>query len=88
MAKRDLGDEVKDPITGFKGVAIGRTSWLHGCDRIVVQPRGVDKDGKIFESQSFDEPQLKIIKKGSVKEGTHATGGFDIKIKQKMSIKK
>lgn len=62
MEKIQLGDEVEDTITGFKGVAIGRTTWLTGCDRIMVQPKGVTKDGKTYEPQSFDEGILKVTK--------------------------
>ena len=84
----NLGDKVKDSVTGFKGIAIGRTIWLHGCARIVVQPEGVNKDGKIYENQSFDEPQLIVLSKKKVKKGSHETGGFDIKVSQKLTTKR
>lgn len=71
----ELGDMVEDSVTGFKGVAIGVTRWLHGCNRIIVQPTGITKDGKIFENQSFDEPQLKVTKRAKVKAGDGETGG-------------
>ncbi len=32
----ELGDKVRDTVTGFTGIAIGRAKWLYGCDRIVV----------------------------------------------------
>jgi hypothetical protein len=70
-----LGDEVKDSVTGFIGIAVARVEWLHGCIRIVVQPEGLNKDGKPFENQSFDEPQLKTTKQGKVKLGAVKTGG-------------
>lgn len=75
MKSINLGDKVKDSVTGFVGIAIGRTVWLHGCNRITVQPEGVNKEGKTFESNSFDEPQLLVVKKAKVKEGSHNTGG-------------
>lgn len=75
MNKINLGDKVKDSVTGFVGIAVGRTIWLHGCDRLVVQPEGVNKEGKLFENQTFDEPQLVVVKKKLVKEGKHKTGG-------------
>lgn len=80
MSKINLGDKVKDSVTGFTGIAIGRTQWLHGCDRIIVQP-AVDKTGKMGENAQFDEPQLILVKKAVVKvEQTTAkkTGGFGI----------
>lgn len=29
----NLGDRVKDQVTGFEGIAIARTEWLFGCPR-------------------------------------------------------
>lgn len=60
--KIELGDRVKDKITGLKGIAIGVTSWLYGCSRISVQPEEA-KDGKPAETFCVDEPQLEIVKK-------------------------
>lgn len=71
----ELGDEVQDTITGFKGVAIGVTKWLTGCNRWIVQPKGVDPAGKIYETQSFDEPLLKVLKKKKSKEVNRSKGG-------------
>lgn len=88
MSKINLGDKVKDSVTGFTGIAIGRTTWLHGCDRIIVQPDGLTKEGKMFENGSFDEPQLIVITPKKVEEGDHKKGGFDIKITQKESQRK
>lgn len=75
-----LGDEVQDKVTGFKGIAIVRSIYLQGCDRIAVQPP-IDKEGKIQESQHFDDPQLKILKKQKVKpesvQQEYRSGGVD-----------
>lgn len=56
-----LGDEVKDTITGFQGIAIGVTEWLHGCRRVTVQPRKLN-DGKVADTYTFDEPQLAFVR--------------------------
>jgi len=62
-----LGQEVQDRITGYKGIAIGITHYLQGCDRLLVQPK-VGKDGfTIPEPVSFDEPDLIIIGEGILK---------------------
>lgn len=74
MIKIKLGDKVKDKVTGFEGIAIGLTTWLHGCRRVTIQPQEL-KDGKPIEAISFDEPQIEIVKKKKVKEGNHRTGG-------------
>jgi hypothetical protein len=69
----ELGDEVRDTITGFTGVVIAEHKWLHGCRRLSVQPREL-KDGKPIEHQTFDEPQLEVVKRGAAR-GTSHTGG-------------
>jgi len=69
-----LGDKVKDKISGFSGIAVSRHSYLNGCDRISVQPI-VDKKGKHPDSMSFDEPQLKVLKKRVGKIGNRKVGG-------------
>lgn len=70
----ELGDKVKDSVTGFVGIAVGRTKWLHGCERISVQPL-VDKDGKCPEVMAFDAPQLIVVKAGVAKQGDPKKGG-------------
>jgi hypothetical protein len=60
-----LGDIARDTITGFEGVVIGETNWLHGCRRLTLQPRKLH-DGKTIDTQSFDEPQLKLVKRAAV----------------------
>lgn len=65
-----LGSRVKDLVTGFEGIAIARTVWLHGCARISVQPVGLSTEGKRFEQETFDEPQLLVVAAGSVDEFT------------------
>lgn len=72
----NLGDRVKDPVSGFNGIAVQATEYLNGCRRIGVQPEKVDtKTGKPFEYQYFDEPQLRVIKKNVIKNGMKITGG-------------
>lgn len=63
----ELGDEVQDTISGVKGIAIGRTQWITGCDNIQIKPQGVDRDGKPCESFAADEPVVKVIKKAKIK---------------------
>lgn len=69
-----LGDEVKDTVTGFKGIVTSITEYLNGCRRVGVQPP-IDKDGKMPDAYSIDEPQLVITKAGKVKVGPQDTGG-------------
>lgn len=63
----ELGDKVKDVVTGFEGVVIGITQWLTGCDTCSVQPGKISKDGKLSEATCFDRNRLVVVKKGVAK---------------------
>ncbi len=58
--KIELGAEVKDRITGLKGICVARSEWLYGCRRYVVQPPEL-KDGKPVDSTCFDEDSLEVL---------------------------
>ena len=62
-AKINVGDRVKDRISGLQGIAIARTEWLWGCVRITLQPEGATKDHRCKESVSVDEPQCVVVKR-------------------------
>jgi len=57
-----LGDLAKDRVSGFQGVVVARTEWLNGCVRLTLQPRKVSPLGKVYESETFDEHQLQVVK--------------------------
>lgn len=71
--KFNLGDEIKDKITGFHGIIIARTQWIHNCNTYGIRSREL-KDNIPLDTQFFDEPQLEIVKEKVVKE-KRATGG-------------
>ena len=60
----ELGDRVKDRITGYTGIVNTKSEYLNGCRRFGVQSEKVDKDGRVPDSIYFDEPDLTVIKKG------------------------
>ena len=67
MAERiELGDRVKDRISGLKGIVTGVTYFLYGCTRMTLQPEEA-KDGKPADGFWVDEPQLELVKKGIVR---------------------
>lgn len=70
-----LGDEVKDIVSGFQGIAVSSHTYLMGCDRITVQPPYNKKEGKLPESHTFDEPQLKVIKNKIIPKALKKPGG-------------
>lgn len=60
-----LGQKVKDRITGYTGIAVGRTHYLQGCDRVLVQPAVTKEEPeKIPDGTSFDEPDLVVVGRG------------------------
>ena len=69
-----LGQTVKDTITSLIGTAVARTEWVHGCVRIMIQPK-VDKDGKVPESHTCDEPQVEVVDTAGSKEPEKRTYG-------------
>lgn len=70
MAKVQLGQIVKDRVTGFTGMVVAISTWLNGCNRIGVQSQTEKKDGLPIEPYFVDEQQLDIIEevKEPVKE--------------------
>jgi hypothetical protein len=72
----NLGDKVKDTISNFIGIAVSRHIYLNGCNRITVQPCA-ERNKKLPESQTFDEPQLIVLQAKKVLPGNRVTGGPD-----------
>lgn len=60
-----LGDKVKDTVSGVAAIVIGRTVFLHGCVRLLIQPQGLH-EGKPIEAFSIDEPQCVLVAKAAV----------------------
>jgi hypothetical protein len=71
--KIELGSKVRCKITGFLGVAHGRSEWLHGCRTYMVKPIEL-KDGKPQESVGFDEDALEVLDQAKPHE-MKTTGG-------------
>lgn len=55
--KVDLGVQVEDNITGFKGIVTGRVEYVTGCLQYLLTPK-VDDEGKRQASEWFDEDRL------------------------------
>lgn len=58
--KFNLGDEVRERITGYAGVVLARTHWLHNCNTYGVKSHEL-KDGKPIDAIWFDEPSLELL---------------------------
>jgi len=74
--KIELGQEVKDKVTGFSGIATSHIRYLTGCDQIGVTPP--TKDGKCESIEYFDHRRLDVIGDGinakSVQDETNPGG--------------
>jgi len=79
-----LGDKVKDIITDFEGIAVARCVYLNGCVRCEIQPKGLDKNGKMIDAVWIDESQLIVLKETESQEkkekGTGGPGSIPSKI--------
>lgn len=69
-----LGDRVKDKVTGLVGIVKALTTWLSGCDTAYIQPKR-SKDGTVPDPVSVDIVMLTVVKKGVVKPVSKHTGG-------------
>ena len=56
--KFKLEAEVKDSFSGFKGIVIGQSTFLTGCDRYLVDPCKLNSDGEPADALWFDEARL------------------------------
>ena len=55
----ELGVMVKDCVTGFRGVVMGRVEYLSGCNQYLILPK-VGSDSKYTLGQWLDEQRLII----------------------------
>jgi hypothetical protein len=65
--KFNLGDELKDFITGYKGIVRCRAEYLTGCNRYALQSQKLDKEKEIPQEWLwFDENELILVKEGKI----------------------
>ncbi len=72
-----LGNVVRDNISGFQGVAVCLSNWLNGCQRVTIQPQTLKEDGSILDNHTCDAEQVEVIEGGAL-FGSSATGGPSI----------
>ena len=59
----ELGNKVKDIVTGFEGIAVSKVEYLNGCVQFCIKPlKG--KDGKMPEGEYIDQQQLSVVSVG------------------------
>lgn len=75
----NLGDEVRDKVTGFTGVIMCRCQWLYACNVYGVKSRQLKEDGTPRDMVHLDEPALELVEEKKV-EGKRDTGGPERKV--------
>lgn len=57
----EFGKTYQDPVTGFQGIAIAVTYWMHGCSRVGLEIGYPEKDTGIIKSEVewFDTDRVK-----------------------------
>jgi hypothetical protein len=74
MQQPQLGDKIRDVITGLEGIMVCRSEWLNKCVRVTIQPQEA-KDGKPVDSYCCDIEQVEVIKRGAFEVKKSPTGG-------------
>jgi hypothetical protein len=63
MHKFQLGNKIKDLVSGAVGITTGRIQYINGCVQYNIQ-QPVDKDGKQPDSFYYDQNQLEFVDEG------------------------
>lgn len=58
----NLGQRVKDELTGFTGIVEAITHYLNGCCQALVRPKFKTKDKEYPKAAWIDVEQLKVVK--------------------------
>jgi len=70
----NLGDQVKDIVTGYKGVVVCKSEHLNGCWRVGVQAP-INKEGKVDGTEWFDIETIVVLKTKPIEIKQSKTGG-------------
>lgn len=63
----ELGDEVRDVISGLSGIATGKAEYLTGCTQFSLSQKKLTKEGSLADTVWLDESRLRLVKKQAVK---------------------
>lgn len=63
--RAQIGDKIKDVISGAEGIVVARTEWMYGCIRLTCSPQTL-KDGVPAANFTVDEPQAIVLEHGAV----------------------
>jgi hypothetical protein len=70
-----FNQKVRDKVTGFEGIILGRTEYATGCIQYGVCPSKLTADGKVPDWHWFDGGRLiEVISDGEIKVDKEAGG--------------
>jgi len=72
--KFELGQKVRDRISGFEGIITCIAEYYNGCVRYIIQPK-IEKNGKFCDSETIDQEQLELLTKKKIEVPTRNHGG-------------
>src|SRR5688572_11518709 len=58
--KFELGDTLRDMVTGYSGIVTGRGDHISGCNTYGLQKKA-DEKGDVADSKWFDETRLEAV---------------------------
>jgi len=63
----ELGQKVRDIVTGLEGIAVSRIEYLNGCIQYGIETESEDGN-KLNKTEYLDEGRLKVIDSSIVTE--------------------
>lgn len=72
--KVEFGKMYRDRISGFQGICTGMSSFISGCDQVLLVP-SVDEKGAYQEGHWFDDERLIDVESERRVERTSRRGG-------------
>lgn len=68
-----LGNKVRDVITGFEGIATGHCRYMYGCNQVLITPDRLGSDGKTLNGEWFDDQRVEVIEERVIPVSATAT---------------
>ena len=73
--KFKLGDRVRDTFTGYEGFVHGQAEYITWCNRVGINKRELDKDGKVRDNEWFDDVIVELVQERQSEVESRETGG-------------
>lgn len=62
-----FGNILRDKVTGFEGMYVGKCEYMTGCTQLRLQPK-VKPDGSYVEGLWLDEGKIELIGDGELRK--------------------